>query len=143
MQLRLLPDLRLAIPHSNQIVVDAAVEALRQFGLGPAAHAKMPIHAQTEELLEEYFGCEKAASVTSGYLAISALLLGLRDDYDVVFADEASHFSVSDGLRATGKPVLYFRHRDPQDLSEKLKNNLKPRQVALVLSEGVSRRPAP
>ncbi|RNJ41842.1 8-amino-7-oxononanoate synthase [Mesorhizobium erdmanii] len=123
--------------HGAPAVIDAAMAALRTYGLGPGTHAKMSIYAETEALVCQHFGCEKAVSVASGYLSIMALLLALRDDYDVAFADERSHFSVRDALRCVERPVVWFRHCDPQDLSDQLKRHLKPGQKPVVVTDGV------
>ncbi|RVC64227.1 hypothetical protein EN759_24835 [Mesorhizobium sp. M00.F.Ca.ET.038.03.1.1] len=69
--------------HGHPAVIGAAVAALRTYGLGPGTQAKMSIYAETEALVCQHFGCERAVSVASGYLSIMALLLALRDDYDV------------------------------------------------------------
>ncbi|RVC63136.1 pyridoxal phosphate-dependent aminotransferase family protein [Mesorhizobium sp. M00.F.Ca.ET.038.03.1.1] len=123
--------------HGSDVVIEAAVAALRAYGLGPGTQAEMMVYDETRELVCEHFGCEKAVYLTSGYLSITALLLGLGDRYYMAFADERSHFSVSDALRSTGKPAVRFRHRDPQDLTDQLKRQLKPGQVPVVVSDGV------
>ncbi|WP_295814861.1 pyridoxal phosphate-dependent aminotransferase family protein [uncultured Nitratireductor sp.] len=123
--------------HGHPVVIEAAVQALRAYGLGPATRADMSVYMETEALVCAHFGCEAAAYVASGYLSIMALLLALRDDYDVAFADERSHFSVNDALKCAERPVFRFRHRDPQSLSEQLRRHLKPGQVPVVVSDGV------
>ena len=38
----------------------------------------------------------------------------------MIFLDEGSHYSLEEGARATGKPVVYFRNRDLGDLEVKV-----------------------
>ncbi|WP_113156757.1 pyridoxal phosphate-dependent aminotransferase family protein [Nitratireductor sp. OM-1] len=123
--------------HGHPVIIEAAVQALRTYGLGPATRADMPVYTETEALVCQHFGCDAAAYVASGYLSIMALLLALRDDYDVAFADERSHFSVNDALKCAERPVVRFKHRDPQHLSEQMRRHLKPGQVPVVVSDGV------
>ncbi|TIV13023.1 MAG: pyridoxal phosphate-dependent aminotransferase family protein, partial [Mesorhizobium sp.] len=67
--------------HGSDVVIEAAVAALRAYGLGPGTQAEMMVYDETRELVCEHFGCEKAVYLTSGYLSITALLLGLGDRY--------------------------------------------------------------
>jgi len=123
--------------HGDQRVIDAACEAIRQYGLGPATVMNTPPHMEVVERASAFFETETATYVISGYLADLVLLQGLCDDYDVVVVDERSHYSVFDGLQATGKRLVRFRHLDANDLAHKLRDEVNPRQIPLVMSDGV------
>ena len=73
----------------------------------------------------------------SGYLGNSLLLKGLAPDYEVIFADENSHFSVFDGAAVSGKPTVRFAHGNAEALQQALQKNLKPGQRPLVISDGI------
>ena len=123
--------------HGDQRVIDAACEAVRRYGLGPATLMNVPPHREVIERASAFFETQTATYVISGYLADLVLLQGLCDDYDVVLVDERSHYSVFDGLHATGKRLVQFRHLDANDLACKLRDEVNPRQIPLVMSDGV------
>src|SRR6185295_12439413 len=73
----------------------------------------------------------------SGYAGTSILTRSLSDEFDVLFVDELSHYSVFEGAEALAKPLYRFAHRDPADLARMLAANVTPGQRPLVLSDGV------
>jgi len=123
--------------HGDPRVIDAACEAIRQYGLGPATLMNAPPYQEVVERASAFFETETAVYVISGYLADMVLVQALSADYDVVFADARSHYSVFDGLHATGKRLVHFRHKDADDLALKLRNHLKLGEIPLVMSDGV------
>ncbi|MER9593028.1 pyridoxal phosphate-dependent aminotransferase family protein [Mesorhizobium australicum] len=123
--------------HSHPVVIGAAIKALQAFGLGSGTHAAIAVYEEAEAAVCAHFRCEKAISVASGYLSMMTLLYALRDDYDMIFADERCHFSVKDALICSQKPVAFFRHRDPDDLSDQMTRHLGAGQVPNVVTDGV------
>ena len=123
--------------HGDPRVIDAACAAIRRYGLGPATVMNTPPLLEVVERAGAFFGTQSATYIVSGYLADMVLVQALSDDYDVVFVDERSHYSVFDGLVVGEKPVVRFRHKDANDLSVKLADNVKAGQIPLVLSDGV------
>jgi glycine C-acetyltransferase/8-amino-7-oxononanoate synthase len=122
-------------------LVEAACEAVRKYGLGSATsrrgYGDNPVLLEVEARAAEFFAAESALYYVSGYLGNSILLQGLRDDYDVVFVDRQSHYSVLDGVSLVGKPVVAFAHRDADDLKTQLAQRLQPPQRPLLISDGV------
>jgi glycine C-acetyltransferase/8-amino-7-oxononanoate synthase len=90
-----------------------------------------------EERAAAFFGTPKARYIVSGYLGNFFLVHALGEDYDAVFVDEISHYSVFDAIRSVGKPITPFAHLDAEDLKRKLKKSLKPGQIPLVITDGV------
>lgn len=127
--------------HGHPSVIRAGMTAFRKFGTHSATtrlgFGNNPALLAVEKKLAEYFGKGDAVYFGSGYLSSLFLTQGLAGKYDIIFADELSHFSIKDALPAAGKPAVFFSHRDPRDLSKKLKRSLKPRSVPLVISDGV------
>jgi 8-amino-7-oxononanoate synthase len=123
--------------HGDPRVIDAACEATRRYGVGPATVVDTPPLLEVVERASVFFGTQSATYLVSGYLATMVLIQALSDDYDVVFVDERSHYSVFDGLASSGMPVVRFRHKDPNDLSVKLADNVRAGQIPLVLSDGI------
>ena len=73
----------------------------------------------------------------TAYLGNALLLQGLRGEYERIFVDDASHFSVRDAAAMTGAPVVFFHHGDPDDLAAQLRVQLRPGERPLVISDGV------
>ena len=127
--------------HGHPEVIQAGIDAFRRYGTHSATtrsgFGNNPVLLDVESKLAEYFGTDDAVYFVSGYFDNLVLAQGLASDYDVIFIDETSHFSVRDGVATVHKPVFTFRHRDPDDLAVQLKRNLKAGQRPLVMSDGV------
>jgi 7-keto-8-aminopelargonate synthetase-like enzyme len=98
-----------------------------------------PLLEKIEQKLASYFNTQDAVYLPSGYLSSLAGLKALDESglYEQIFLDEGSHYSLEEGARATGKPVVYFRNQDLGDLESKLKKHLGPGQRPLVASDGL------
>ena len=119
----------------------AAADALQRYGLGTATsrggYGEHPVYVALEEMAARYFGAEAALYYVTAYLGNTILLQGLRGEYDRIFMDDASHFSVRDSVQIAGVPVTAFRHLDPDDLAAQLRGQLRPGERPLVISDGV------
>ncbi len=122
-------------------LLQAAAEALQQYGLNTATsrggYGEHPVFLAVEQAAAEFFGAERATYYVSGYLGNAILTQGLRGEYEHIFIDDASHFSVWDGVRTAGLPVTAFRHLDAHDLSVQCRTHLRPGERPLVISDGV------
>ncbi|MDD5219912.1 MAG: pyridoxal phosphate-dependent aminotransferase family protein [Candidatus Bipolaricaulis sp.] len=123
--------------HGHPQVIAAARDALATYGVGTATAAWSPAHADVVEETARYLGTETVTYVASGYLAPLVLLQALSDDYDLAFADAASHYGILDALRAVGKDVVLFRHLDPDDLARRLALGIHGGKRPLVVTDGV------
>ncbi len=129
--------------HSHPEVIKAANEATLQYGIGSATSRTMtgttPLLEKIEMKLASYFNTEDAVYLPSGYLSSHAGLMALKELglYQLIFLDESSHYSLAEGAAATGKPVISFRNRDPQDLEALMKKHLGAGQRPLVASDGL------
>lgn len=123
--------------HGHPQVIAAACAAAKRFGLGPATNASVEIIEETRNLARAFFEAETVTYVISGYLGAMILVQALQEEYDVVFVDTCSHYSVFDGVRTSGKRIVRFEHLDADDLSEKLAAHVAPGQVPLVMTDGV------
>jgi glycine C-acetyltransferase/8-amino-7-oxononanoate synthase len=122
-------------------LIAAAAAALQRYGLGIATsrggYGEHPVYVAVEDAAARHFSAEAALYYVTAYLGNTILLQGLRGEYDRVFMDDASHFSVRDGVQLTGVPATPFRHLDPDDLAAQLRAQLRPGQRPLVISDGV------
>jgi 8-amino-7-oxononanoate synthase len=127
--------------HGHPEVIQAGIDAFRRYGVqsgtSRAGFGNNPVLIGVERKAADYFGTEDSVYFVSGYLDNLIMAQGLADEYDVIFMDETSHYSVKDGVATTRKPVFTFRHRDPGDLAAELRKNLKPGERPLVMSDGV------
>ena len=123
--------------HGDPRVIRAACEATQKYGMGPATIMMSPPLEEVTRRAAQFFETETAEYIASGYLANMVLVQALRDDYDVIFVDERSHYSVFDGVETTGKRVIPFRHKDADDLADKLGTHIKPGERPLVMSDGI------
>ena len=82
-------------------VVQAAMRALKRYGLGAAAShmvsGHMRAHHELEEKLGDYLGLPKALLFSSGYAANIGILTALAGRGDSIFADKLNHACLNDG----------------------------------------------
>lgn len=129
--------------HAHPDMIKAAVEATQQYGIGSATTRALsgttPLLEKIELKLASYFNTQDAVYLPSGYLSSLAGLKALDelDRYHVIFLDEGSHYSLAEGAAATGRPVIPFRNRDPDDLESLLKKHLSSDQRPLIASDGL------
>jgi 8-amino-7-oxononanoate synthase len=102
-----------------------------------AGFGNNPVLLDLERKLAAYFGAEDAVVYPSGYMSGLFLAGAAGPSWDAAFLDEHAHFSLRDGVRAAGRPVISYRHRDPPDLEAKLAAHLPPGGRPLVLTDGV------
>jgi 8-amino-7-oxononanoate synthase len=122
-------------------MIKAASQAAQKYGIGSATsrsgYGNNPILLDVEKKAADFFRAETVLYYVSGYMGGTILLQGLSERYDIIFADKESHYSVKDGISIVNKPLILFEHLDPEDLRKKLKQNLKPRQIPLLVCDGV------
>ena len=127
--------------HGHPEVIEAGIAAYRKYGVHSATSrtgfGHNPVIIELEKTIAGYFGAEDSLHFVSGYLDNLFLVQAFRDKVDAVFIDETSHFSIKDAVYSARKPVIMFRHRDPEDLVLKLKDGLKPGQIPLVMTDGI------
>ena len=127
--------------HNHPAVLQAAVECIQRYGLSTGTsrggYGEHPIYEQLDGELRAFFEVARALYVPSGYLGATILCQGLQGEFDRLFIDERSHFSVLDAARAAGKSYHLFAHLDPGDLRMTLARELQPGERPLVLSDGV------
>jgi 8-amino-7-oxononanoate synthase len=129
--------------HSHPEVIKAASDATMKYGIGTATTRALtgttPLLEKMEEKLAGYFNTEDAVYLPSGYLSSLAGMKALDEMelFQVIFLDEGSHYSLVDAASATGRPVITFMNRDPDDLEAKMKEHLGKDQHPLVASNGL------
>ncbi|MBX3045963.1 MAG: glycine C-acetyltransferase [Anaerolineales bacterium] len=119
----------------------AAEEAMRKYGLGPAAvrsiAGTMDLHVELDKRMAAFKGVEAAITLQSGFTANLAVLPALVDKEDAIFSDELNHASIIDGSRLSGATIVRYKHCDPADLQRVLAERRGEFRRALVVTDGV------
>ena len=119
-------------------VVDAAIRALRKYGLGsggvPLLSGTTDLHEQLAVEIADFLGEQSALLFSTCYGANLSAVAGLMRPGDTVFADQFSHASLVDGISLSGIKPRFFRHNDSADLEKKLSRSNGRK---LVVVEGV------
>ncbi len=122
-------------------VVQAAIEAIKEFGVGPAAvrtiAGTMSLHVKLEQRLAAFKKVEAAITFQSGFNANVGAIPALVGKEDAIFTDELNHASIIDGCRLSGARIIRYAHCDAHDLERALKEHRAGFTRALVVTDGV------
>lgn len=118
----------------------SAIKAIEKYGVGPAAvrtiSGTLDLHIKLEKELAKFKKVDAAILFQSGLCANLATIPVLVRPEDVIFSDELNHASIIDGCRLSKAKVIVYKHADPKDLEEKIKENSNYERK-LVITDGV------
>ena len=122
-------------------MVEAAIDALRKYGVGPGAvrsiAGNMEIHTELENRLARFKGVEAAVVLQSGFSANTAVIPILAGKEDLIISDELNHASIIDGSRLSGARIERYAHADAADLERVIREDAGKYRRALVITDGV------
>jgi glycine C-acetyltransferase len=122
-------------------IVQAAQDAVKKYGVGPAAvrsiAGTMDLHLELERRLAAFKGVEAAITFQSGFNANIGTIPALVGKEDAVFSDELNHASIIDGCRLSGAKIIRYAHCNPQDLERVLREERANYPRAMVITDGV------
>jgi len=122
-------------------LVEAAKEATKKFGVGPAAvrsiAGTMDLHVQLEGRLAKFKGAEDVITFQSGFTANLGTIPALVGKEDVIFSDRLNHASIIDGCRLSGAKIVAYEHNDPSALEDAIKEHASKYRRALIVTDGV------
>jgi len=123
-------------------LVQAVQDAVRQYGVGPAAvrsiAGTMTLHVELERRLAAFKGVEAAITFQSGFNANLAVIPALVGKEDVIFSDRLNHASIIDGCRLSGAKIVAYDHCSPAHLKETIAAEKKNGyRRALIVTDGV------
>lgn len=122
-------------------MVNAARQAVEEYGVGPAAvrtiAGTMDLHVQLEQRLAAFKKVESAITFQSGFNANLGAIPALVGRGDAIFSDELNHASIIDGCRLSRAKIIRYAHCDPDDLKQVMEQNRTDFEKALVISDGV------
>lgn len=105
-------------------VREAAIEALRDAGVGSGASAlvsgRTPWHERLEAALAAFENQDAALLFPSGLAANIGVIAALAGSEDFVFCDRFNHASLVDGCRLSGAKLRIYRHNDLAGLAQSL-----------------------
>lgn len=125
----------LGLSHHPAVKAGAA-EAVSRYGCGATASRLMAgnldLHAEAEERLAGWLGCEAALIYGSGFLTNLGVIAALADEQTVIFEDRLNHASLIDGARLCGGRLVRYRHADCHHLAELLQRHADaPRRIVV------------
>jgi 8-amino-7-oxononanoate synthase len=122
-------------------VKDAAIQALRTFGVGAGASRLVtgnhPLFAALESRLARFKETEAACVFGSGYLANLGIVPALVGRRDLILIDELSHACLWAGARLSRAKVVAYRHGDAGEVAARLAELRARHPRALILTDGV------
>jgi len=122
-------------------LVQAAKQAVDQYGVGPAAvrsiAGTMELHVRLEERMAKFKGVGSAITFQSGFNANLAVIPALVSKTDGIFSDELNHASIIDGCRLSSAQIIRYAHCDPSDLERALSAQRASFPRAMVITDGV------
>lgn len=105
-------------------VVEAFIEAAREWGVGSGASHLVSGHCREHHALEEelaaFTGRERALLFSTGYMANLAVVSALLGRGDRVFMDRLNHASLLDAGLASGARFARYPHADAAALATRL-----------------------
>ena len=103
---------------ADQRVQNAARRATAVVGTGAGSSRLVTgdtlVHHDLERLLAETLGTDRALAFASGYAAAVGTITALEPD--VIFVDESTRSSITDGCRFSSAEVVRYDHCDAADL---------------------------
>ncbi len=110
---------------TDRRLVDAAVQATIQFGVGSGAvrtiNGTLTLHVELEEKLSAFKGTEAVVAFQSGFNCNMAAISAVMGAGDAILSDELNHASIIDGCRLTKAKVIRYGHSDMAELRAKAK----------------------
>jgi len=108
----------------DQRVIDAAVNAVKQFGSGCSGsrflNGTLVLHNQLEEELAAFINKESSLTFSTGFQANLGIISAITGPRDVIFSDRGNHASIVDGCRLSFAKTVKYAHNDMDELRDKL-----------------------
>ena len=108
-------------------LIQAAVHATQQFGVGSGASrlvsGTQPLHEQVERRFAAFKHAEAALLLPTGYTANLAVLTTLAGPDDLIVMDKLVHASLIDAARASDAQLRTFPHLDLQRAEQLLQRH--------------------
>lgn len=121
-------------------IIAAAKAGIEKWGYGMSSVrficGTQDIHKELEKRLSAFLEMEDTILYTSCFDANTGLFEALCNERDVILSDELNHASIIDGIRLCKASRFRFKHKDMNDLEEKLKESGNTR-FRIIATDGV------
>jgi glycine C-acetyltransferase len=119
----------------------AAIEAIREFGVGSGAvrtiAGTMEMHMRLEEQIAHFKQVEACVVFQSGFAANAGTVSAILGKEDLIISDELNHASIIDGARLSKATIKVFKHKDTADCERILKETENWNGKKLLITDGV------
>ncbi len=126
---------------SDESVKSAAVEAIRQWGVGAGASRLLggttSLHVKLERRLAAFKGAAAAVVTSTGWMANHVAIHALVSGGDLIFCDKLNHASILDAARSCGARVRTFAHRDTGRLEKLLDRHRASARRCLIVTDSL------
>jgi glycine C-acetyltransferase len=120
---------------------EAAIEATREYGVGPGAvrtiAGTMRLHLELEEKIARFKNVEACVVFQSGFTANAGTVSAVLGKEDLIISDELNHASIIDGARLSKATIKVFKHKDVADCERILHENANWGGHKLIITDGV------
>lgn len=125
---------------SHPEVIEAAVEAVKQYGSGCSGsrflNGTLDIHVKLEEELAEFLRKEAVMTFSTGFQSNLGIISALAGRNDVIVGDKENHASIYDACRLSYAKLLRYEHNDMEDL-ERVLQSIPEDKGILIVTDGV------
>jgi 8-amino-7-oxononanoate synthase len=105
-------------------VMEAAAQALKQWGTGPGGSrflcGNLTLHEELEERLAAFVGKKKAVVHATGFTTNLGAIACLLTPQDTIVCDRENHASIFEGCQASRARMIPFAHNDASAAARKL-----------------------
>src|SRR5258706_6618298 len=111
---------------SDKRLVDAVIDAVRDFGVRPGAvrplSGNLKLHEEAEDVIAKFKHAEAAFLLPGGFIANIVAIQTIMGKEDIIISDELNHASIIDAIKiAQVKNKMIYKHCDMRDLEARLK----------------------
>lgn len=124
----------------HEEVINAGVEALRQYGSGCSGsrflNGTLDLHNRLETELADFLGKEEVVTFSTGFQSNLGIISAVASRNDYILNDRENHASIYDACKLSYAKTVRFRHSDMEDLERQLQK-LPPEAGKLIVTDGV------
>lgn len=93
----------------------------------------LQVYTDIEKKLQIITGKDKALLFNSGYLANLATIQSIMKCGGIIYSARKNHASIEDGLRLANARIVYFDHRNLEELDKKIANETNAGVILIIV----------
>lgn len=121
-------------------IEQAAIRAIGRWGTATGGvrllTGTIPEHHRLERRIAQVYGAEESVTFSSGYFANIGAMAAFGGAAVTAYVDALAHRSILDACTLAGSRIRRFRHNDPGDLEQRLRQR-RSGEVAVVFIESL------